>query len=209
MRLSDKVSTIEVAHDVERHAGAWAFRHRSWLPIVPAIPLLLAPPLSLAWPDRATGVLLVAAGQLLRFWAVTHIGVISRTRTMRLGKLITSGPYSLIRNPLYVGNALLWTGFVVLSQVLWMLPVAWAIFALQYGAMARWEERILAERYPAYRAYAAQVGRWVPRWNSNWHRRTQTAAETHDWSGVLFSERGTLIAEITMVLLLVGKHKLW
>jgi protein-S-isoprenylcysteine O-methyltransferase Ste14 len=208
MRLSEKVSTVEAAHAVERHLGAWAFRHRTWLPIVPALPLLLAPPLSLTWPDKATGVLLVAAGQILRFWAVRHIGVISRTRTMRLGKLITSGPYSFVRNPLYVGNALLWTGFVVWSQVLWMLPIAWAIFALQYGAMAQWEELILSERYPAYRVYAAQVGRWVPRWNRTWYRRPHTPVETYRWSRVLFSERGTLIAEIAMALLLVGKHEL-
>jgi protein-S-isoprenylcysteine O-methyltransferase Ste14 len=156
----------------------------------------------------ATGAVFVAAGQILRFWAVRHIGVISRTRSIRLGKLITSGPYAVIRNPLYAGNALLWTGFVVCSQVLWMLPVAWAIFALQYGAMAQWEEVILAERYPAYSAYAAQVGRWVPRWNSGSFQRPKTAIETHRWSRVLFSERGTLIAEVVMVLLLVGKHGL-
>ena len=208
MRLSEGAKA-EPGNPVERHVGAWAFRNRSWLPIVPALPLLLAPPLSLTWLDMATGAMLVAAGQVLRFWAVRHIGVLSRTRSIRLGKLITSGPYAVIRNPLYVGNALLWTGFVVWSQVLWMLPVAWAIFALQYGAMAQWEELILAEHYPAYPAYAAQVGRWVPRWNRSWHRRPQTAAETHRWSRVLFSERGTLIAEVTMVLLLVGKHELW
>ena len=208
MRLSESVSNAEATHAVECRVGAWAFRNRSWLPIVPALPLLLAPPLPLIWPHTAAGAALVAAGQLLRFWAVRHIGVISRTRSVRLGKLITSGPYSMIRNPLYVGNALLWTGFVLLSQVLWMLPIAWAIFALQYGAMAQWEEAILAECFPAYPAYAAEVGRWVPRWNRGSYRRRQTATETHGWSRVLFCERGTLIAEVVMVLLLVGKHEL-
>lgn len=206
MRLSEAVSNAEASRAVERHLGAWAFRHRSWLPIVPALPLLLAPPLSLAWPDATIGAVLVAAGQILRFWAVRHIGVISRTRSIRLGKLITSGPYAMIRNPLYVGNALLWTGFVICSQVLWMLPVAWAIFALQYGAMAQWEELILAERFPTYSAYAARVGRWVPRWNGSAYARPQGATETHRWSRVLFSERGTLIAEVVMALLLAGKH---
>src|SRR5262245_18077554 len=119
MGLSDASSTADASDAIEPHAGAWTFRHRSWLPIVPALPLLLAPPLSHAWPDTTTCAVLVAAGQILRFWSLRHIGVISRTRSFRLGRLITSGPYAVIRNPLYVGNALLWTGFVVCSQVIW------------------------------------------------------------------------------------------
>jgi protein-S-isoprenylcysteine O-methyltransferase Ste14 len=45
-----------------------------------------------------------AAGELIRLWGVHHIGAISRTRSQRLGPLVATGPFALIRNPLYVGN---------------------------------------------------------------------------------------------------------
>ena len=47
---------------------------------------------------------MTAAGELIRLWGVHHIGAISRTRSQRLGPLVATGPFALIRNPLYVGN---------------------------------------------------------------------------------------------------------
>src|SRR5918995_6603826 len=96
--------------------GRSLFAQRSWLPLPLVAALLLIPAESsiicstyLLW----TGVLIVAAGEALRLWAVHHIGVISRTRSDRLGPLVATGPFSVVRNPLYVGNTLLWVGFAV------------------------------------------------------------------------------------------------
>jgi protein-S-isoprenylcysteine O-methyltransferase Ste14 len=169
------------------------------------LPLLAAPPSHATSTAIVMGVVLVLAGQALRFWAVRHIGVISRTRANRLGPLITSGPYAAIRNPLYVGNWLLWTGFVLAARVWWMLPIAWAAFALQYGAIAQWEEEFLAAQSPVHAAYVSTVGRWLPRLRSG-ARRPQTATSYHTWSHVFFSERSTLLAEIAMALLLIAKE---
>jgi protein-S-isoprenylcysteine O-methyltransferase Ste14 len=167
--------------------------------------LLFAPPSRVTTIAVLAGLLLVAAGQALRFWAVRHIGVISRTRATRIGPLITSGPYGAIRNPLYVGNWLLWTGFVVGARVFWMLPVAWAAFALQYGAIAQWEEEFLAAQGPTHAAYVSSVGRWLPRVRAGAPPPTP-ATRRHGWREVLFSERGTLLAEALMVVLLAAKE---
>src|SRR5262245_55295474 len=140
--------------------GAWSFRQRSWLPV----------PLGLAvvafrtgearsvWPV-AMGVALIVVGELMRLWAVRHIGTISRTRTStRQGPLITSGPFRLVRNPLYLGNWMIWTGLVMISRLLWMLPIAWAVFALQYGTMVIWEEARLRSKFGRqYDRYALDV----------------------------------------------------
>jgi protein-S-isoprenylcysteine O-methyltransferase Ste14 len=149
---------------------------------------------------------LVTTGQVVRLWAVRHIGVISRTRaTPLLGPLVMTGPYARTRNPLYVGNWLLWTGFVLGSRLLWMLPLAWVLFAVHYGAMARWEERLLHHHFSdAYRAYSDRVRRWWPSGGLS----DPPAIVLHPWSQVLFSERGTLAAVGLMVVLLAAKEML-
>jgi len=151
------------------------------------------------------GPLLAAIGEAVRLWAVRHIGTISRTRTTRYGPLIAAGPYAIVRNPLYVGNWFLWTGFAVWSGLLWMLPVAWVIFVVQYRAIARWEGSFLRGIYKdAYDDYARHVRAWVPRWPPH---AASSAGPLHPWSAVFFSERGTLLAAGVMAVLLIVKHR--
>jgi protein-S-isoprenylcysteine O-methyltransferase Ste14 len=183
-------------------AGAWAFRNRSWLPVPLGIALL-----ALSWrgatpsvPLAILGLCVLAAGQAIRFWAVRHIGPISRTRACRVGPLITSGPYALTRNPLYIGNWCLWTGVVMIAGIAWMLPIVWLAFGLQYGGIVAWEERLITRRLTRYGEYATHVPRWWPR--RNWHHASlPTTAGVFTWREVLHSERGTLLALVAALLL--------
>ena len=190
----------------EAPAGAWLFRYRSFLPVPLALMLLL---IRTGEVDgralMAAGALIVVTGQSIRLWAVRHIGTISRTRTTRYGPLMTAGPYAIVRNPLYVGNWLLWTGFAVWSRLLWMLPVAWMVFFVQYRAIATWEAGFIRSKYlTAYDEYAQHVRAWMPRWPP----RAALVAVTplHPWREVFFSERGTLLAVALMSLLLIIKQ---
>jgi protein-S-isoprenylcysteine O-methyltransferase Ste14 len=191
----------------EAPAGAWLFRYRSSLPVPLALILVLVRKGQVGAPwVLIVGPLLVLLGEALRLWAVRHIGTISRTRTTRYGPLISGGPYGIVRNPLYVGNWFLWTGFAVWSGLLWMLPVAWVVFAVQYSAIARWEGSFLRSIYQeAYDDYARVVRAWIPRWPP---RGDGTAAPRHPWRDVFFSERGTLLAAAAMSILLIAKHVL-
>ena len=124
------------------------------------------------------GAVLVALGEAIRLWGVRHIGAISRTRSDRLGPLIASGPFALVRNPLYIGNVALWAGFAVSARLPWLAPVLVAILAFEYHAIVRWEERLLEERLgETYRSYAAQVPRWMPRID----HRAPTAVPAFSW----------------------------
>jgi protein-S-isoprenylcysteine O-methyltransferase Ste14 len=196
--------TSEQAAPVLVRVGAWAFRHRSWLPVPLglAVIVLRTGEVAGAWP-LAIGAVLVAVGELLRLWAVRHIGSISRTRTStRQGPLITSGPFRIVRNPLYLGNWLIWTGLVVASRLVWMLPITWAVFALQYGPMVIWEETRLRSMFGRqYDRYALDVSRWVPKPpNDLAPLRTR-----HPWRAVAFSERGTVMAIAVVAVLLAAK----
>jgi protein-S-isoprenylcysteine O-methyltransferase Ste14 len=153
----------------------------------------------------AVGAALVAAGEGLRLWGVRHIGVISRTRSDRLGPLVASGPFALVRNPLYLGNIVLWAGFAVAARLPWLAPLFVVILALEYHAIVRWEEQLLAERLgEPYRIYLAHVPRWIPRVPSGGrlipadlsiaHDATAISRPRHSWRETLYSERGTLLA---------------
>jgi protein-S-isoprenylcysteine O-methyltransferase Ste14 len=145
------------------------------------------------------GIALVLTAELIRLWAVHHIGVISRTRSDRLGPLVSTGPFATVRNPLYIGNILLWVGFAVSARILWLVPVFLIVLSLEYHAIVRWEEELLeARRGDEYRAYMARVPRWLPvSRQSTVDSRQSTVNDrrpTFSWRETLFSERGTLMA---------------
>ena len=156
----------------------------------------------------------------IRLWGVRHIGAISRTRSDRLGPLVRSGPFALVRNPLYVGNIALWAGFAVCARLPWLAPVFVAILAFEYHAIVRWEERLLEERLgERYRTYAGQVPRWIPATINRRARRERaelnfdpdlaaSAVNVFSWRETFYSERGTLIAIAMGYLLLWIKSQL-
>jgi len=187
--------------------GGWLFRQRTWLPLPIAAALIFIPaqPVSSIVPFVAAGLALVAAGEVLRLWSVHHIGAISRTRSDRLGPLVASGPFAIVRNPLYIGNILLWAGFAFLAGLPWLAPVIVLLLALEYHAIVRWEEGLLGERLgDGYRAYLARVNRWLPSWTTP---ATPSQAATFSWRATLFSERGTLIAIAAGIILLILKRQ--
>jgi protein-S-isoprenylcysteine O-methyltransferase Ste14 len=186
--------------------GGWLFRRRTSIPIPIILVLLIVPP-GEAWRSRgwlAAGALLVAVGELVRLWAVRHIGAISRTRADRLGPLVVSGPFRFVRNPLYLGNLMLWAGFSLAARLVWMVPLVALVIGFEYHAIVRWEEQLLlARRGDEYRAYVSRVPRWIPSLTRLGERSAPPAPYT--WTQTLYSERGTLIAIAVGAWLLVLK----
>ena len=182
--------------------GAWLFRQRTWLPL-PLIAAILLLPASRdvePTPLWLSGAALVLAGEALRLWAVHHIGVISRTRSDRLGPLVSTGPFSLTRNPLYLANVALWVGFAMSARLLWLVPLLLVVLGLEYHAIVRWEEHLLTARLgDSYRAYAARVPRWVP---ARAPINPASNPGAYSWRETFFSERGTLVAIAAGYLLL-------
>jgi protein-S-isoprenylcysteine O-methyltransferase Ste14 len=192
--------------------GGWLFKRRTSIPLPIVAALLLVPSgdsgSSSSTRELALGVLLVMAGEGLRLSAVHHIGAISRTRSDRLGPLIESGPFGLVRNPLYLGNILLWLGFTVSARLLWLAPIVLVLLALEYHAIVRWEEGLLESRQgAAYQAYCERVPRWIPRLRRA--SRDIARPTTFSWRATIFSERGTLIAIFVGYLLLAVKARVF
>jgi protein-S-isoprenylcysteine O-methyltransferase Ste14 len=112
------------------------------------------------WP---LGVFVFLMGWALRMWAQKHLGYrlkIKRTFT-------TSGPYALVRNPIYIANTLVILGTVVMSEVLWLIPLTLLWCALVYSLVVQFEEQHLAAKYgEEYLDYLRAAPRWWPRLES-------------------------------------------
>ena len=194
--------------------GAWLFRQRSWIPL-PLVAALLVIPNDDPSPSTLpyVGAVIVIAGEALRLWAVRHIGVISRTRSDRLGPIVRSGPFAFVRNPLYVGNIAIWIGFALVARLAWLVPIFAIILAVEYHLIVGWEEHLLRERRGEdYLAYMKRVPRWIPSApgllsSADRHQPSVPGPQSplFSWGEMLFSERGTLIAMAAGFLVLALK----
>jgi protein-S-isoprenylcysteine O-methyltransferase Ste14 len=90
------------------------------------------------------GLAFVLAGLAVRFWASGYIGIEGRAREIDASRRVTSGPYRLLRHPLYVGNFLLVTGMLVALRPGIVVSVAvLVLFVLEYAIIVVAEERDL------------------------------------------------------------------
>jgi protein-S-isoprenylcysteine O-methyltransferase Ste14 len=127
---------------------------------------------------RSAGLLMVAAGASLMAWAfAAHYEAaprgwalesrptpdLLRSGPYRIEYLLQRGPYGRTRNPMYVGETIVWLGWALFynSLAVW---AGLAILCAAWPKIVRWEERRLLERFgDDYRAYVASVPRWVGR----------------------------------------------
>lgn len=100
-------------------------------------------------------------GLFLRIWAQQHLH-------FRLGmemKLTRTGPYSYVRNPIYIGNTLICVGLGIMSELLWLVPFIILTCCFVYHFTVLHEERKLAKLYGEdYWTYVSEVPRWLPKW---------------------------------------------
>ena len=95
-------------------------------------------------------------GQLLQTWAGSHLH--------KDQKLTISGPYSHVRNPMYIGRFFLMLGFVMM---IWN-PIITAVYVVLFAAYAhmrvnREEDRLKVIFAPKYQQYCNETNRWLPR----------------------------------------------
>jgi protein-S-isoprenylcysteine O-methyltransferase Ste14 len=143
--------------------GGVIFRNRGWLPLLfLGVPLLA--PGSTSPVQWVVGGLLIAVGEAIRLAGVAAAGTVTRRRSRAVQRLVTYGAFAWSRNPLYNGNFLVWIGFTVISGVLWFLPIAVLLFAIEYSLIVRYEEGVLESIFgDEYLAYKRRTPRWIPR----------------------------------------------
>lgn len=81
------------------------------------------------------------------------------------GQLVTTGLYRWVRHPIYTGVLLAALGLMVAGASVAHLVGFLALYVVLM-TKAQLEEKLLAERYQEYEAYAQRTGRFFPRWSS-------------------------------------------
>jgi protein-S-isoprenylcysteine O-methyltransferase Ste14 len=118
---------------------------------------------SRSWEAGSIGLLLVAAGLGLAIWARVHIG---RNWGLPMSRkadpeLVVSGPYAVIRHPIYAGVLLAQLGSAIGVTMFWALP--FILFGAYFVRCARREEALLRAQFPGtYAAYARRTWMLVP-----------------------------------------------
>jgi protein-S-isoprenylcysteine O-methyltransferase Ste14 len=158
--------------------GDRLFRWRSYLPLA-LVPLFLVSFIGLGYPfgSHAAGLawevgcfLIASVGLAIRLVTVGTAprGTSGRnTRHQKATVLNTTGPYAVVRHPLYLANYLIALGLSLFSRT-WYLPLIVSLATLlYYERIAAREEAFLEERFGAdFRQWAARVPALLPRFTS-------------------------------------------
>ncbi len=154
----------------------------------------------------AAGFLVALLGEAIRFWGVGHASYETRvTGTVGASRLVVSGPFAYVRNPLYVGNILLYVGFGVMANLLWLVLFTFAWFIFQYHMIVSREEEFLLSKFgKEYEAFRAAVPRFLPRVTPYLGDRSSRIM----WDVAFRSERRTFQAFL-IACLLMGARFVW
>lgn len=154
--------------------GGWLFRWRSYLPLgilaLVLLSLVGAPfPFRSELAERSWELFCLAvslSGLAVRAYAVgtTPSGTSGRnTRKQVADELNTSGLYSVVRHPLYLGNFLLWMGVALLPCIWWLPLLVGLAFALYHERIMAAEEAFLREKFgDAFTRWAERTPAFIP-----------------------------------------------
>ena len=155
-------------------AGRWLFRRRGVLPLfilaLATVALRTSPALSAnASQDRHWEVfclLLAFTGLAIRVLTVAHTpaGTSGRgTTEPQAAELNTTGMYSIVRHPLYLGNLVIWTGLLLYTREWWLVLFCLSVFLAYHELIMFAEETFLHGRFgAAFERWRERVPALVP-----------------------------------------------
>ena len=114
---------------------------------------------------QLAGVIFCVAGLAFAVWARVHLGTNwSGTPSMKEGhELITSGPYRLVRHPIYTGMLLAIFGSALVGGVVWLAVfiVFTANFLYRIPLEERYMMQLFPDQYPEYKKRTKALAPWV------------------------------------------------
>lgn len=120
------------------------------------------------WPlavgvSRIAGILLVAGGGVMLLTSLLKLGSgLTPLPYPREGaKLVRTGPYGVVRHPMYSGGLLIAFGWALVVQG-WVTLLCATTLLVLFDFKSRREERWLTEKFADYPDYQRQVRKLIP-----------------------------------------------
>jgi protein-S-isoprenylcysteine O-methyltransferase Ste14 len=154
----------------------------------------------IVWP---LGIMIILVGVSVRLWATKHIGRRMPWMKKKGKKLVKTGPYAIVRNPLYAGNIIIASGLSILSELIWMVPILICYLFILYHLVVLYEEKKLLGRWgDEYQVYLTEVPRWIPKFR-DFHK---CKANGFKWTDSLRSELPSLLVLFLGIFVFVVKE---
>jgi protein-S-isoprenylcysteine O-methyltransferase Ste14 len=158
--------------------GNWLFRRRSYLPIV-CLAVIIVSLRHFTFPygshrlDQIWEIFCLTIsffGFAIRVLTVGHVpkGTSGRnTRKQKAYVLNTTGMYSLVRHPLYLGNFVVWLGISLFARIWWLTLILLLSYWLYYERIIFAEEEFLKRQFEReFTDWAEQTPAFLPRFSS-------------------------------------------
>jgi protein-S-isoprenylcysteine O-methyltransferase Ste14 len=161
-----------LVHEFE-NTGNWLFKRRSWLPVV-----LIVAGIAILYLVNRQAILFDMRNELI-FLGVSVFGEVIRIITVGFtpkntsgrntedgqlaDELNTSGIYSIVRHPLYLGNFFMWLGPVLFLRSGWFTIIFCLVYWLYYERIMFAEEQFLRRKFgEAYDKWSEKVSPFIP-----------------------------------------------
>ncbi len=163
---------MALVHELE-NSGNWLFKRRSWLPLV-----IIAAGLTMMYLGNRQAIFFDLRDEMI-FLGISIFGELIRILTVGFAprntsgrntaagqvadELNTSGLYSLIRHPLYLGNFFMWLGPVLFLRSVWFTVLFCLVYWLYYERIMFAEEQFLRRKFgEAYDRWSEKVSSFIP-----------------------------------------------
>ncbi len=194
--------------------GNYLFRYRGVLPVI----ILLVAILIFSIPNQHYPTLLVSSGYEFFCLGISLIGLGIRvfavafrfkgtsgrnTKKQVADNLNTSGVYSQLRHPLYLGNFFMSLGIAMLIQSLWFMVVFVVVYWIYYERIMYAEEQFLRKQFgEKYLRWAAATPAIIPAFR-NWVKPQGSV----NWKGTMRNEINSVLSLFLVFLVLEAIEK--
>ncbi len=190
--------------------GDYLFKYRGQLPLIilfAAIGIFVykkiySIPLSTELSDTyiLTSFAISLVGFFVRVYTVGHTPDRTSGRNTKqqvAEALNTTGSYSMVRHPLYVGNYFMWFGLSMLTCNVWFIAVFTLIYWVYYERIMYAEEQFLRRKFGEdYLKWAEQTPAFLPQFSN--FRKPSLA---FNWKKVLKKEKNGFFAVVLVIFL--------
>jgi protein-S-isoprenylcysteine O-methyltransferase Ste14 len=163
---------MALIHEFER-SGNWLFKRRSWLPL-----FIIAAGIAAMYLTNRQAIIfdpvkelvflgIALTGEAIRIFTVGFAPRNTSGRNTAAGQIAeelnTTGAYSVLRHPLYLGNLLIWLGPVLFVRSIVFIIIFLLVYWLYYERIMFAEEQFLRTRFgDAYDKWSERVNAFIP-----------------------------------------------